>query len=159
MWRVNNFVFVDTLELYDFSLEDTVLSAFSEAVNVQFHKQTDEEGVVIFIFEKVLHLQWYLEFANYVSGESTFLKITEPDDQKVDISLIDSVMDYHITLNSLPYDKEQLLRFKKLIAPAQPILLVVGIWDHETNKPIVVSPSNKKNLPVLITLAGYLDLP
>ncbi len=149
---------MDRLAIFDFSLEDTVLSVFSEAVSVQFHKQTDEEGVVIFIFEKVLHLQWYLELSNYVSCQTTFLKITEQDDRKVDLSLIDSVLDYHITLSGLPYNKLQLSHFKKYVAPANPILMVVGVWDHETNKPIVISPSNKKNLPVLITLAGYLEL-
>ncbi|MCC7030423.1 MAG: hypothetical protein IT257_08965 [Chitinophagaceae bacterium] len=149
---------MDRLAIFDFSLEETVLSAFSEAVSVQFHKQTDEEGVVIFIFEKVLHLKWYLELSNYVSWQTTFLKITEQDDRKVDLSLIDSVLDYHITLSGLPYNTLQLGHFKKYVAPANPILMVVGVWDHETNKPIVISPSNKKNLPVLITLAGYLEL-
>lgn len=156
--QLNNFASVDTMQIYDCSIEDTLLEVLANPVKVHFHKQDQDEAMVIFIFDRIIHLNWYVEFSKCVSPQTTFLKITETRTNKIDISFIDSVFDYHITVPDLNYDKLQLDRFKSEMPQSKPLLLVVGIMDNESNKPIVITPSDKRNLPILITLGGYLEL-
>lgn len=146
------------MQLYDCSFEDTLLQALSDPITVQFHKQGDDDGMVIFIFERILQLDWYNEFSNVVSPQTTFMKIAETGNDTIDISFIDSVMDYHITIPGLAYNKLQFNRFKENMPTNKPLLLLAGILDVETQKPVVLTISNNKKQPIFITMGGYLDL-
>lgn len=139
-------------KLENSSLEESVESAFSKAVRIDFYPENESVSMVILVFDKPQAITAYNDLADLVNHKTTFFKITE--NENLEISFIDAVEDFHITIKNINYNKEQLAKFKETLPLNKTFGFVLGLNNKEGSRPILLPTSNDFRI---ITLAGRMD--
>jgi hypothetical protein len=140
-------------EMKSISLEEGIEKAFSKATRIEFWPSTreDEPEMVILVFDKRQAITAYNNLNDIASIKTTFLKLIDAD--TMNISFVDAVEDFHISVPELQYDKKQLKAFKDSIGKNHSFAFLLGLDNPGADRPILLQTTHDFKI---ITVAGHI---